>query len=217
MEERIEIAAWERKDIFEFFSRVSNPFYMVTFRQDVTNLYAYVKKYQLSFYYALIYLCTQAVNRVEAFHYAIRQGEVYRLENRAPSFTDLKKGTEQFHIVTMPWGGAAEAASMEEFCRKAREKSQSQSCFLESAEETDRLIYFSCLPWLDITAVTNERDLAAPSARDESIPHIAWGKYVRTGERLELGLSLEVNHRLIDGVHIGQVAQELTRQIEALA
>ena len=217
MEKRIEIAGWERKEVFEFFSRASNPFYMVTFRQDVTNLYAYVKKHQLSFYYALIYLCTQAVNQVEAFHYTIRAGEVYRLESRTPSFTDLRKNAVQFHIVTMPQGDSEAGLSMEDFCREARERSQRQSGFLEAEEETDRLIYFSCLPWLDITAVTNERDLAAPSARDESIPHIAWGKYVRTGERLELGLSIEVNHRLIDGIHIGQMAQELTRRIEALS
>ena len=68
-----------------------------------------------------------------------------------------------------------------------------------------------------MTAMTNERDLAAPEARDESIPHIAWGKYVARGDWLELGISIEVNHRLIDGIHLGEFAQALDRRIRGLA
>lgn len=63
MDEKIDITTWKRKELFDFFGQVSNPFYMITFRQDVTNLYRYVKKNGLSFYYTLIYLCTEAVNQ----------------------------------------------------------------------------------------------------------------------------------------------------------
>ena len=65
-------------------------------------------------------------------------------------------------------------------------------------------------------ALTNERDLTAPGARDDSVPHIAWGKYTEKGGRLTLGISIEVNHRLIDGLHIGRFAEELTRLIDEL-
>lgn len=65
MEEKIALTNWDRREIFSFFSGMSNPFYVVTFRQDVTKLYHYVKQHQLSFYYTLIHLCTQAINQVE--------------------------------------------------------------------------------------------------------------------------------------------------------
>ena len=57
---------------------------------------------------------------------------------------------------------------------------------------------------------------AAQGAAEDSVPHIAWGRYVRNGERLELGISVEVNHRLIDGVHIGRFAEKLTERINGL-
>ena len=211
MEFKVDYDSWERKEIFDFFSGMSNPFYMVTFRQDVTKLYKFAKRNGISFYYALVYLCTKAINGVPAFHYAIRGGDVCYLPERTPSFTDLKKGSELFHIVTMPCGG-----SMMEFCADAAERSREQTVFIESNKESDSLIYFSCLPWMDVTALTNERDLSSPQAKDESIPHVAWGKYVKSGDRLELGISVEVNHRLIDGIHIGQFAEALTRSIEEL-
>ena len=102
MDGKLELANWERKEIFSFFSGISNPFYVVTFRQDVTALHSFVKKNGLSFYYSLIWLAAKAVNNVAAFHTVIRNGEVFRIGDRKPSFTDLKKGSENFYIVTMP-------------------------------------------------------------------------------------------------------------------
>lgn len=69
---------------------------------------------------------------------------------------------------------------------------------------------------MDVTSVTNARNFAVQGAAEDSVPHIAWGRYVRNGERLELGISVEVNHRLIDGVHIGRFAEKLTERINGL-
>ena len=100
--EKVDRTHWERAELFEFFSAVSHPFYSVTFRVDVTNLYRYVKERHLSFYYAMGYLVTDAVNSVKNFRYSIRDGGVWLLDERIPSLTDLKPGSEQFHIVTLP-------------------------------------------------------------------------------------------------------------------
>lgn len=198
---------WSRKAVFDFFSSMSHPFYSVTFTVDVTNLYRFTKEQGVSFYYALIYLCTQAINRVDAFQYVLNDGALYRLNGRSPSFTDLKKGSEQFHIVTMPCTGDIEA-----FCRAAREKSDAQTEFICTSAESDALLYFSCLPWLELTALTNERDFD----RDDAIPRIAWGRYTEVGDRKKLNMSVEVNHRFIDGLHIGRFSETLAGLITAL-
>jgi len=202
---------WPRREAYEFFSGISNPFYMVTFRQDVTRLYDFVKAEGLSFYYGMIWACTHALNAVEAFRLTIRDGEIVSLSRRMPSFTDLKPGAEQFHIVTMDCGDDIRA-----FYREAEKRSRAQQGFIDLSQETDELIYFSCLPWVELTALTNERDLGAPGARDDSIPRVAWGKYSDDKGRKILGLSLEVNHRLIDGVHIGRFAEALNSIIHEM-
>lgn len=200
-------AAWPRREVYDFFSRIDDPFYMVTFQTDVTAVREYTKRNNLSFYYTMVYLCTAACNAVPAFRQVIRGGQVWELEARSPSFTDLHPGSEVFHIVTTPCAGA-----LAEFCQAAAEKSATQTAFLDQQGESDALIYFSCLPWVELTALTNERDRDP----DDSVPRIAWGRYTAQDGRLKLGLSLEVNHRLIDGVHIGQFAQALERRIAAL-
>ena len=204
----VDLSSWPRREIFAFFSGISNPFYAVTFRLDVTALRRYTKERGLSFYHSMIWLCTRALGRVEAFSYAIREGDLVRLESRRPSFTHLRPGSESFQIVTLPCEG-----SLEEFCTAAKEKAEKQDYFIDFAGEGIDMIFLSCLPWLDLTALTNERDLDP----DDAIPRIAWGKFVPENGRLMLGLSVEVNHRFIDGLHIGQFARELESMIAELS
>ncbi len=206
MTHAVDWAAWPRREIFEFFSPMSQPFFSVTFKQDVTRLVRFARENRLSFYYSLVYLCTQAVNRVEAFRYALQGEDLVLFDRRSPSFTDLKPGAEQFHIVTLPCQG-----SIRDFCAAARAKSAAQNTFLDQEDSAD-LIYFSCLPWVELTALTNERDFDP----DDAVPRIAWGKYAREGERTILHISLELNHRFVDGLHVGRFHEELSALIGAL-
>ena len=145
---------------------------------DVTNLYRYVKDRHLSFYYAMGYLVTDAVNSVKNFRYAIRDGEVWLLDERIPSLTDLHPGSEQFHIVTLPKTG-----SIADFCAAAQARSAAQKTLLDQDEENDNLIYISCTPWFDLTGCTNERDFD----RDDNIPRITWGQIWRGKWPQEIG------------------------------
>ena len=167
---KIDMTTWPRAELFRFFSGVSQPFYSVTFRVDVTNLHAYTKARGISFYYALGYLVTDAVNSVVNFRYTIRDGEVWLLDKRIPSLTDLKPGSEQFHIVTLP-----KAGTLDEFCCAAKAKSAAQQGFLDQDCETDALIYISTTPWFDLTSCTNERDFD----KDDAIPRITWGSFIK--------------------------------------
>lgn len=206
--QKIDFSSWPRREFFSFFSSLDQPFYSVCFRVDVTRLHAYTKAHGLSFYYAMTYLVTQAVNEVKNLRYTIRDGSVYLLDKRTPSFTELKKGSEQFQIITCPC-----KRTMEDFCRAAKERSEAQTSFVETASETDDLIYISCLPWFDLTCCTNERQIDV----NDAIPRITWGKYVRQENGREtLGLSIEVNHRLIDGVHLGRFYESLQNKINEL-
>ncbi|MGI6028175.1 MAG: CatA-like O-acetyltransferase [Candidatus Heteroscillospira sp.] len=204
---KINLDLWERRELFEFFSPMSDPFYSITFTLDVTKLYEYTHRRQISFYYALVYLSTKALNRVEELRYTIRGGDVWLLDERIPSFTDLHPGSETFHIVTLPCRG-----TMDEFCRAARDKSRAQTRMLNQSEETDDLMFITCLPWFDATAVKNERDMDP----DDAIPRLAWGKYVQNGDKKELHYSVELNHRFADGFHVGRFYQELSALISEL-
>ncbi len=85
------------------------------------------------------------------------------------SFTSLKPGAESFQIITVPW-----EEDVHVFCREAKACAEAQTAFIQQEKETDRLIYFSCTPWFDFTALTNEHNFD----KDDTIPRIAWGKSI---------------------------------------
>ncbi|MBQ8160563.1 MAG: chloramphenicol acetyltransferase [Clostridia bacterium] len=212
---KLDPATWKRQKVFEFFSSMDWPFCSVTFQVDVTEVSAFAHDRGISFYYSMVYLCTRAVMQVENLMLDIRKDGVYRLSRRIPSFTDMHPGEDQFHIVTMDMaddGSSDLKASVVQFAQAAREKSRAQQEFIDLSQEGSHLIFFSCLPWLSLTALTNERN----TDPDDSVPRIAWGRWTESGGRKILGLSMEVNHRLVDGVHIARFAQALEEEIRAL-
>ena len=208
---KIEKSTWDRRELYEFFSGVSDPFYMVSFTVDVTELKAFTKRHDCSFYYSLIYLCCEALKSADNFLYTCRDGEIYLLDEREPSFTDRKANSELFHIVSLPAHGDILA-----FCHAAKETSRAQKDFIDMKSEGDHLAYFSCLPTLRMTALTNEFDRLSPDFAESNIPRIAWGKYTENRGRLELTMSMEVNHRFIDGLHIEKFASRLETLITEL-
>ena len=208
---KIEKSTWDRRELYDFFSGVSDPFYMVCFTVDVTELKAFTKRHNCSFYYSLIWLCCEALKSADNFLYTCRDGEIYLLDEREPSFTDRKANSELFHIVSLPAHG-----DILTFCQAAKETSRAQQCFIDMKSEGDHLAYFSCLPTLRMTALTNEFDRLSPDFAGSNIPRIAWGKYTENRGRLELTMSMEVNHRFVDGLHIEKFASRLETLITEL-
>ena len=47
--ELVDIKTWPRREIWEYFSSVSYPFYTVSYQQDVTGLYNFARRRGLSF------------------------------------------------------------------------------------------------------------------------------------------------------------------------
>ena len=97
--------------------------------------------------------------------------------------------------------------------RRAKAQAAAQTEFITSGPwDGDQLVYFTCLPWFPLTALKNEKDVN-PS---DSVPRAAWGRWEEEGSRTRLLLSLELNHRLLDGVHVGRFYEALNRWMEGL-
>lgn len=198
---------WNRREIFETFSNLDWPFYSVTLPIDITKVKKTAEKQHISFYFLLIWLCTKALNSVEAFRMRIRGNDVFLLESADPSFTVMEKGDEVFRIITEPW---QEDRLL--FSASAAQAAQTQQTFIRAGSESDSLIYFSCTPWFDFTAMTNERNFE----KADTIPRLSWGRYYRRRGRLFVHLSLDVNHRTVDGYHIGLFKAALEKFIAEL-
>ncbi len=205
----INLETWNRKEHFKFFSQIVFPFYSIATTIDVSKYYQYVKTRNISFYYGMIYLCAKVMNQIDAFKYRIREGKVYLIDELIPSFTDLKAGSELFQITNVMLTDTM--SSFNETCKKA--VSQQKHYFPSPEDEQkDHYIYFSSVPWISFTSVTHEMDIN----KDDSIPRITFGKYNKSNNIYTMPISLQCNHRLIDGLHIGQFIKALEAVLKDL-
>lgn len=206
--EIVDRSSWPREEHYRFFEPMSHPFYSLTFPVEVTALRRYAKESGLSFYSAMVFLVTKAMEDVEAFRLRDRNGCIVRHDQLIPSFTDLKPGSELFQIITLEAG-----EDLTDFCARAKAQAAAQKEFITvGGWDADQLVYFTCLPWFPVTALTNERDVD-PS---DSIPRVSWGRWEERDGQTILSISLELNHRLLDGYHVGQLYAALNARLEAL-
>ena len=117
----IDKQTWPRRAIYDFFAPMSDPFYTLTFPVDVTALRARCRAGGLPFYPAMVFAVTRAMEQVEAFLCKDRGGAIVRHDSLVPSFTDLRPGSDRFHIVTLERG-----EDLADFCRRAKAASAAQ-------------------------------------------------------------------------------------------
>ncbi|WP_042274509.1 chloramphenicol acetyltransferase [[Clostridium] dakarense] len=204
----INFDTWKRKNHYNFFEKVDNPQFNICSNIDVTNFLKFVKKNKLSFYYSMIYASTYVMNEIEDFRYKIRDGKIILHDKLQPSFTDMSPDEDLFKIVTLDLGD-----SIINFSNNAKEMSINQiEYFPETDFEQDELIYFSCIPWISFTSISNEIVMD----KDDSIPRISFGKYFSQDDNILLPYSIQVNHMLLDGIHIGKYMERLQQFLNEL-
>lgn len=199
---------WNRKEHYKFFENVDNPQFNICMNLNITNFLKFVKENNLSFYYSMIYASTYVMNQIEDFCYKIRDGKIILHDSLQPSFTDMGAQENLFKIVTLPLSN-----SIHEFSNSAKEMSKSQNeYFPEVNIDQDKLIYFSCIPWISFTSISNELIMN----KEDSIPRISFGKYFTQDNKILLPYSIQVNHMLLDGVHVGKFIEQLQNFIDEI-
>ena len=209
--QRIDKRTWKRSAYADFFGALDVPFYSITFRLDVTALHAHCKARGLSFYAGMIWVTMRAINGIDAFLYELSGGDVYRLDARDPSYT-YPYGDDLFGINTIP---LIEGESLLAFAERMKRTEAQRTAPLPTLSEdaAGHCVYLSCLPWLDYEHVAQEFSLD----RDDSTPRVLWGKYTTGADgRQTLAYTVQVNHRLIDGVHLGRLHEALCRELQTM-
>ncbi len=207
--EYIDLKNWTRKEHFEFFHKMDYPQFNVCMNIDVTHFLGFVKEHHISFYYSMVFASTHIVNELVNFRYRIRGDKVVLHDKVDPSFTDVAKGGDLFKIVTVDM-----SEDMIAFAHEAKQKSEQQNEYFiyQNAEVRDDLIYYTCAPWFSFTQLTHPITFN----KDDSVPKISWGKYFKEGSKALLPFSVQANHALMDGVHVGQYAEKLQKYIDSL-
>ena len=193
----LNIEHWERKDHYFFFKDFDDPFFTLCANVDITQTLAYVKDHQSSFFLASLYLSTIAANKIKEFKYRIREDKVIVHERVHPSSTVFKEN-KTFGFCYFEYNDTFSKFSQS--AEKIIKLNQQNQAPLTSYREKDAVIYYTVIPWTRFTNLTHPKQ----HIKKDSIPKIGFGKYYEENRRLQMPVSVQVNHALLDGFHISE-------------
>ena len=195
MDRYIDVETWPRKDAYRLFSRGYLPYFSVTTPLDVTELRRFTKKEGLSFYRAMVYIVSRAMNELEPFRLRIRKDGIAVCETVSPSYTTAGRAGS-FGISDVEY---LPGETMVDFCRRALEKEASQREQMVVQDDVrDDLIFISSVPWFVTTSVLQEQ----PTNPDDSFPRVLWDRVHEEKGRQLVNFTAQLNHRLLDGSHV---------------
>lgn len=208
MPEYLDVENWARRDLFEFFRNYENPYFNICTRIDITKLSAFIGSHpETSISLSLHYAALRAANETEPFRYRLENGKVVIYEV-IHGGTIVLQPNESFNFAYFDY--------QEDFGRfitsakHAVDEASRVNHPLQPDPSVNRL-HFTVLPWLAFTSFAHARNFS----REESIPKIAFGKFIKENERTLVPLSVEVHHALMDGLHVGRFVARVQELLDA--
>ena len=208
MPEYLDIENWARRDLFEFFRHYDNPYFNICTHLDITEAAAHISSLpSTSISLALHYVALRAANETEPFKYRLENGKVV-IYQTVHGGTIVLQPNESFNFAYFDFHEhfgkfiAGAQQSVDEATRINRPL---------QADPSENRLHFTVLPWLAFTSFAHARNLG----REESIPKIAFGKFIKENGRTLVPFSVEVHHALMDGLHVGRYVARVQELLDS--
>lgn len=208
MYKELDLENWPRRSTYEFFKDYEDPFFNFAANLDVTRLYRFCKAEELSYSLTALYYSVVAANEIREFRIRLVDGRLVEFDRVHPTQTILNDDeTFSFAYFEMQ-------DDVFEFNRNGREALKKYKALRTFDVESDRrdLIYYSVIPWVSFTSFKH----ASRLDRTQTVPRIVFGKLFDSGERKLMPLSVEANHTIMDGLHVGKLFNRYQELIESV-
>lgn len=189
----LDINTWNRKQHYEHFIKLSDPYFGVVVPFNVTKAFNNSKKNKTSFFARYLHDCMKAINTVENLKYRIEDNQVVIHDVIHASATMLRKDkTFGFSFVEYD----EDLSVFEEHIQNEKTRIES-SINLYPPKNSLNCIHCSALPWFNF--VGHKEPV---SGQLESVPKIGFSKVNKINEEFIMNVSINVNHALVDGYHV---------------
>lgn len=193
----LDIDTWPRRATYEFFKNYDDPFFNFTASVDVTNLYRFCKQNDLAFSLSALFCSQSAANDIREFRIRLNEGKLVEFDKIHATQTILNEDeTFSFSFYEMK----DDVFEFNRSGRAALEKYKALKSFDVESHRVD-LIYYSVIPWVSFTSFKHATRLD----KTQTVPRIVFGKIFDQGGRKKMPLSVEANHTIMDGIHVGKL------------
>ena len=208
----IDINDYYRRDIFRHFSQDCKCSFAVTARVDVTELKAFSKRTETSFYLNFLYVLTKALNSRDDYRYFWdnANNELRLYDKINPRQYVFHEDTETITVVYSEF-----FADYKTFYNAAKADLEKGKATREyGLDDAAHPNWFdaSSLPWLSFDSMTVE----LPDGYLYFNPIVNWGKFREENGRLMMPVAIRLNHASADGFLAALFYKNLEKEISGL-
>ncbi|MFT5243200.1 MAG: chloramphenicol O-acetyltransferase type A [Glaciecola sp.] len=198
--EVIDINTWKRKQHYDHFRTLKDPCFGVVFPVDVSKAYDFSKAHGVSFFGKYLHDCMKAINEVDELKLRIIDNQVVKFDTINASAT-LMRSDQTFGFSYIEFDNELDQF----FSRLISEKTRIETTGALFPLRNDlQCIYCSAMPWVNFSSHKEP-----VSGALDSIPKLAFSKTVKENDgKMMMNVSINVNHALVDGYHIGLFAEK---------
>lgn len=205
----IDIENWSRKRQYEFFKDYQDPFFQLTANLDISNLYTFCKKHNLSFSLACIFVAIKHINEIPEFRLRIKNGKVVQYDI-VPIGSTVLNEDKSFAFCDFPY-----VDSIFDFDKNGKEIIQQhfEGGTFDPQEDEVQMVHCSTIPWVSFTGMKHARK---GDEAGKGIPKLVFGGFFDENGSKKIPFSVEVHHALLDGYHVGLLFKNMQQYINEL-
>lgn len=203
----LDMAAYARRDEYDYFRSLAYPYVGVTVHADITPLHARVRAEGLPFFLSLLYVTSRAANEIPELRQRMRADGIVEYDVCPTSHTVSLGGGRYCYCMLRadcPFDVYLPAAV------EAQEAARREASMTESASDAESLFFVSTMPGIAFTSLVQPTPYPA-----DSNPRFMFGKFFAAGDRILLPFSVQVNHALLGGQQLTAFFEALDRHIAA--
>ena len=204
---RLDLTAYPRREHFEYFHSMANPYVGLTVPVDITAFLTAVKTAKKPFFLSFLYCLGSAANAVPELRRRILDGGIIEVDTCDASYTVMQENG------AYGYGRVAFGMPFDEYLATAipqHERAKAHAT-IEIDEDELSYLFVSSVPWLSYTALQQPTPVPA-----DSNPRLTFGKYETENGRTRIPVTLLANHALVDGLHIAQFYANLDSCLSAV-
>jgi chloramphenicol O-acetyltransferase type A len=196
----IDMASYKRLKLYQYFKNFEVPFTSFTLNVDITDFYAIIKKNNLRLFSSLCLAITKSANQVPEFRHRIVEDELIEFLYVYPSVSVL----DNDNTLLFANGSFSDNFTLDYQALVSSIDRAKQGLDQNEGNESTHQIFVSNIPWMSFTSVTHPF-----YSKNQSIPIFTTGKIINCNDKKMIPISVQANHALIDGFHIGKFYEHL--------
>ena len=200
----IDLNTWNRKAHYEHFIELFDPYFAVTIACDVTKAYNFSKENNISFFGKYLHDCMKAINEIDNLKLRIENNKIVEYDVIHASAT-IMRSDKTFGFSFIEFDNDLSVFLKNISSEKLRIENTTD---LYPPKNGLNCIHCSAMPWLNFTGHKEP-----VSGKLDSVPKFAFSKVSNLKDTLNMNVSINVNHALVDGYHVGEFFEKFQKYL----